>query len=618
MIGASAKAGGNNLMPDKRKSRKAFEFGTLTGLAYLVVSFCALSWAKDFLLPIVLAILISFLLTPAVTRLEQLGLHPGLAILGIVAIAFVLVGAVLATVTVQAVDLTNSLPKYRDNIEAKWVAIQRGPPGPVNLAFRNVGELVNDLGKITASASGQQPQPAKVEVVNGGDRLVSLVRAGMTPIVGPVGEFAVVVVLVVFMLIERKRVRQRFLGLVGPSHLPTTTLAIDEAGSRLSSFLLVQLEVNSGFALVLGVGLYLIGIPNAMLWAVLTLLLRFLPYVGVWISAFFTLALSIAISTTWKEPILVAALYLFLELFTNNVVEPFALAGSTGMSPLAVIVSALFWTWLWGPVGLLLATPLTACLVALGRYFPAFYPWSVLFAAQPPTSSERRLILLLTEGRLPEAKALMHESTGMQLSVRTAEELLVPVVRAIENDLFPGSSATQTKARIYQQMRELVEELTVPVRTASEEASSLSAPEIPELVIVPFVGEGDELVGNILARLLRAEGISGTLLAWRTLRTEKLQRLQELGAKCVVISAIEARSATSIGRMARSIQALLSDATIVIGLWSLPPEGAARLIKKISESQACSVYTNLDQAVQGIASLITPARQEARPEKRSE
>jgi predicted PurR-regulated permease PerM len=610
---------GNNLMADKRKSRKAFEFGTLTGLAYLVVSFCALSWAKDFLLPIVLAILISFLLTPAVTRLEQLGLHPGLAILGPVAIAFALVGAVLATVTVQAVDLTNSLPKYRDNIEAKWVAIQKGPPGPVNLAFRNVGELVNGLGKITASASGgQQPQPLKVEVVSGGARLVSLVRAGMTPIVGPVGEFVVVVVLVIFMLIERKRLRQRFLGLVGPSRLATTTLAIDEAGSRLSSFLLVQLQVNSGFALVLGVGLYLIGIPNAMLWAVLTLLLRFLPYVGVWISACFTLALSIAISTTWREPTLVAALYLFLELFTNNVIEPFALGGSTGMSPLAVIVSALFWTWLWGPVGLLLATPLTACLVALGRYFPAFYPWSVLLAAQPPTSSERRLILLLTEGRLVEAKALMRESTGMQLSVRTAEELLVPVVRAIENDLFPGSSATQTKARIYQQMRELVEELTVPVRTASEEASSLSAPEIPELVIVPFVGEGDELVGNILARLLRDEGISGTLLAWRTLRTEKLQRLQELGAKCVVISAIEARSATSIGRMARSIQTLLRDATIVIGLWSLPPEGAARLIKKISESQACSVYTNLDRAVQGIASLITPARQEARPEKRPE
>jgi predicted PurR-regulated permease PerM len=606
-------------MRDKRKLTKAPEFGRVIGLAYLVVSFCALSWAKDFLLPIVLAILISFLLTPAVTRLEQLGLHPGLAILSTVAIAFVLVGAVLASVIVQAVDLTNSLPQYRDNIEAKWVAIQRGPPGPVNLAFRNVGELVNDLGKITASASGGQlPEPAKVEVVNGRDRLVWLVKAGVTPVVGPAGEFAVVVVLVVFILIERKRVRQRFLGLVGPARLAATTLAVDEAGSRLSSFLLVQLQVNSGFALVLGVGLHLIGIPNAMLWAVLTLSLRFLPYIGVWISAFFTLVLSIAISTTWKEPIMVAALYLFLELLTNNVVEPFALGGSTGMSPLAVVVSALFWTWLWGPVGLLLATPLTACLVSLGRYFPAFYPWSVLFAAQPPTSLERRLILLLTQGRFPEAKALMRESTGMQLSVRTAEELLVPAIRVIENDLFPGSSATQTKARIYQQLRELIEELTVPARTASQEALPLSRPEMPELVIVPFVGEGDELVGNILARLLEAEGISGTLLAWRTLRTEKLRRLQELGAKCVVISAIEARSATSIGKIARSIQALLADAAIVIGLWSLPLEGAARLIKRITESQACSVYTNLDQAVQGIVSLITPACQEAPPGTRSD
>jgi predicted PurR-regulated permease PerM len=267
--------------------RKVFEIGRLTGLAYLVVFFCALSWAKDFLLPVVLATLISFLLTPAVTSLERLGLHPGLAVLSTVAIAFALIGAVLTAVSVQAVDLVNALPKYRDNIEAKWVSIQKGPPGPVNLAFRNVGELVSDLGKISASAGGsQQPEPAKVQIVSGPDRLVSLVKASLTPIVGPVGEFAVVVVLVVFMLIERKRLRQRFLEMVGHSRLATTTLAIDEAGTRLSSFLLVQLQVNSGFAFLLGLGLYLIGIPNAMLWAVLTLVLRFLPYIGIWISAF--------------------------------------------------------------------------------------------------------------------------------------------------------------------------------------------------------------------------------------------------------------------------------------------------------------------------------------------
>ena len=590
------------------KSKKALGSERLTALAYLALSFFALSWAKDFLLPIVLAVLISFLLAPVVTKLERVGLHPGLAILGTVSTAFALVGAILAIVLVQAVDLINSLPKYRANIEAKWATIQKEPPGPVNAAFRNVGELVNDLGKITASAvRGQEPEPAKVQVVNGEDHILSLVKAGMTPIVGPADEFAVVAVLVIFMLVERKRLRQRFLGLVGPSRLATTTLAVDEAGTRLSSFLLVQLEVNSGFALVLGIGLNLIGIPNAMLWAVLTLLLRFVPYIGVWISALFTLALSVAISTTWKEPIMVAALYIILELFTNNVVEPFALGGSAGMSPLAIIISALFWTWLWGPVGLLLATPLSACLVALGRHFPALYPWSVMFAAQPPASTETRLILLIVNGRLLEAKALMHELTGMQLSARAAEELIVPSIRAIENDLFPGPSTSQTKLRLYEQLRELVEELRVPTLRDSKEPAASGA-EFPEVVIVPFIGEGDELVGTVLERLLGAEGVTSTVLAWRMLRSEKFQRLQELQAKCVVISAIEARSANSVGKLARSIRTLLQGPAIVIGLWSLPRRGAARLVKKISESQACSIYTNLGQAVEGIVSMITPTR----------
>jgi hypothetical protein len=345
-----------------------------------------------------------------------------------------------------------------------------------------------------------------------------------------------------------------------------------------------------------------------VLWAVLTLLLRFLPYIGVWISAAFTLVLSFAISATWKEPIMVAALYIILELFTNNVVEPFALGSSAGMSPVAVIISALFWTWLWGPVGLLLATPLSACLVALGRYFPALYPWSVLFAAQPPTSSAGRLVLLLTEGRILEAKALMHELTGMQLSAGAAEELIVPCIRAIENDPLPGPNTTQTKSRLCGQIRELVEELTIPTRRALTESSQVSDQQFPELVIVPFVREGDELVGTILERLLGAEGITSVVLPWRILRAEKLDRLQELHAKCIVISATETRSAVAVGRMARSIRSLLRDSAIVIGLWSLPREGSARLVKKISEPQACKVYTDIGQAIQGIVSIIAPAR----------
>ena len=293
--------------------------------------------------------MISFLLTPLVSRLECWGLHPVLAVLGVVAIAFALIGGLCTTISVEALDLGNSLPKYSDNIRARWTAIQQGPPGPFSLAARNVGELIDDLGKATRPAGGtQQPEPTKVQTVSGGaDSALAIARNSTTPLVGPVATFVVVVVLVVFILLERKKIRGRFLRLIGHSQMATTTLAVDEAGSRLSSFLLAQLAVNSAFALVLGIGLFLIGIPNALLWAVLTLLLRFLPYVGLWISAFFPLVLSIAISASWTQPILTVLLYGILEVFTNNVIEPFVLGGSTGMSPLAVIISALFWTWIW-------------------------------------------------------------------------------------------------------------------------------------------------------------------------------------------------------------------------------------------------------------------------------
>jgi predicted PurR-regulated permease PerM len=595
-------------MPDNSESRKPFEFNKLIELAYLIVVLCAFSWAKEFLLPIVLAIVISFLLAPVVSRLECWGLHSVLAVLSVVAAAFAVIAVLCATLSVEALDMASSLPKYRDNINAKWVAIQQGPPGPLNLAFRNIGELVNDLGKGTTTTSGaQQPAPTKVEIVSGTAGVVAVVRDSMTPLLGPVADFAVVVVLVVFILLERERLRGRFLRLIGHSHMATTTLAVDEAGSRLSSFLLMQLVVNSAYALVIGIGLSMIGIPNALLWAVLTLLLRFLPYVGLWISAFFPLALSIAISTTWTQPILTLLLYIVLEVFTNNVVEPVVLGGSTGISPLAVIVSALFWTWIWGPIGLLLATPITACLVVLGRYFPAFHPYSVMLAADPPTSTETKLLRLFAENRLPEAKALLEELAGMQLSIKTAEELIVPTVRVIEKDLFPGATVSQTRSRIYGQMREVIEELAVPTASNSEERSQQPGPQDPVLVIVPFIREGDEIVGRVLERLLEAEGIHSNLLSWRTLHAEKIRCLKELEARCIVLSATDPSSAAAVGKMARAIHTSLPDAVIFVGLWSLPPSGASRLVKRIRESVPGNVYTNLDQAVRGIASQVSSA-----------
>ena len=242
----------NNLI-----SEKPIKVRKLIDVAYLVLIFAAFAWAKEFLLPLILAILISFLLAPVVSRLERWHFPRVVAVLSVVAIAFALIGGLCSTLSLQGLDLVNSLPKYRDNIHAKWVAIQKGPPGPLNLAFTNVGSMIADLGKVSASVEGvQKTEPTKVQIVSGTDSILTVVKNSLTPVLGPIGEFAVVVVLVVFMLLERERLRVRFLRLIGHSHVATTTLAVDEAGSRLSGFLLGQLMVNTGFAILLGIAFF--------------------------------------------------------------------------------------------------------------------------------------------------------------------------------------------------------------------------------------------------------------------------------------------------------------------------------------------------------------------------
>src|SRR5260370_1078736 len=336
-------------MPNNLVSEKPVELGRLIQVAYLVIILLAFAWAKELLLPLILAILISFLLAPVVSRLEHWRFPRAVAVLSVVAIGFALIGGLCSTLSLEGLDLVNSLPKYRDNIHARWAAIQQGPPGPLNLALSNVNALITDLGKVTASKGVQPPDATKVQIVSGANNVLAIVKNSLTPVAGPIGEFALIVVLVVFMLLERNRLRDRFLRLIGHSRIATTNLAVD--GSSL----------------------------------------------------------------------------------------------------------------------------------------------------------ETKFILLLTENRLSEAKALLQALGGMQLSVGIAEGLILPTLRAIENDLYPGTNAT--KSRIYAQLRELIEEMTVEGSTQLEPPPEPSTPKQPGTAIVPFMGEGDEIVGRVIARLLAAKGI---------------------------------------------------------------------------------------------------------------
>ena len=592
-------------MSENTKSRGATERGKPLEPVYLIVILYAFSWAREFLLPIIFAATLSFLLAPIVSRLEKWGLHRLISVIGVVASAFAIIAVLCATLSVQALDLANSLPKYRDNITTKWQAIQQGPPGPLNLAVQNISEIVGDLSKTAGAAGseGQKPEPAKVQLVDGtAGGLIALIRNGMTPMFGPVAGFFIVIVLVAFMLLEREELLQRFLRLVGHSQVAVTTLAVDEASVRLGHFLFTQALINTGFSVVIGIGLCAIGIPNPILWATLTLVLRFLPYIGLWISASFPLMLSIAISASWTQPLLTLLLYLVLEIFTNNVVEPVLLGGSTGLSPLAIIISALFWTWIWGPVGLVLATPITACLVVLGRYFPPYRPYSVLLAADPPPSPEKRFLHLLEKNRFSQAKSLIQEFAASQLSIKAADELIVPTVRLMQQKRPARKTVNPRERRVYAQMRRIIDQLIVQTPTGWRTSNARVPAVIRRLAIVPFAQEGDEVVGKVLHRLLSVKGVESRVLPWNMPVSQKIAELKAFSAKHALLSATEAESTTALAEMVDALCSALPNAVVLVGLWSLPTSGSAELMTKIQNAPVRGVYTNLTEALEGIDS----------------
>jgi hypothetical protein len=214
------------------------------------------------------------------------------------------------------------------------------------------------------------PKAVPVELVNSTDDRVEFLQGVIGPLLGPLGTVALVLILLIFMLLERKDLSNRLIRLIGQGRISATSRAMDDAGARVSKYLLMQLVVNVTYGIPVAIGLYFIGVPNATLWGALATVLRFVPYVGPWIAAVFPIALSFAISPSWLPPLLTVGLFVVLELISNNVMEPWLYGSSTGVTPIALIVAALVWTWLWGPVGLVLATPLTVCLVVMGRHIP--------------------------------------------------------------------------------------------------------------------------------------------------------------------------------------------------------------------------------------------------------
>lgn len=519
----------------------------------------ALFLAKEFLMPLALAILIVFLLTPVVARLEVWGLSRTVAVVVAAASTFLLIGTALYVVSAQLVDLANALPGYKDNLRAKATAFhadRNGPLGRVLETFHEVSDEFSKSSEEQAIRPAEKPLP--VELVNEQLSVIRLLREFVGPALRPLGTAAIVVVFVIFMLLERQELRDRFIHAIGRGRVRVTTQALDDAGSRVSRYLAAQLLVNVTYGVPVGIGLYWIGVPNAILWGMLAVLLRFLPYIGPWIAAIFPIMLSVAVSPGWWPLMATVTLFVVIELISNNVVEPWLYGASTGLSPVAIIVSAAFWTWLWGAGGLLLATPLTVCIAVLGKYVPSLGFLDVLLGDHPPIAPEDRFYQRLLAADETELQEIMESYASRDALGELYDSVIIPALRRAEDDFSRGGITREERHDLAVRVCEALE-CTAGFPAAEEAVDAV-------VLIVPARTDSEELAGRMLAHLLLARGVKAMVTSARTLSSEVAERLQEKPWSALCVSVLSNGSIRRAEALVRRLGAEDSGRAFV-GTW---------------------------------------------------
>lgn len=414
-------------------------------LAAIIVM--VLYFGREIIIPIALAVLLSFVLAPLVALLQRLRIPRGLGVVSVVVIAFALIFAMGSLLATQLAQLAGDLPRYQSTISEKIQSFRETTAGRGTLerASSMLKDLSKELDKPKEAASSLGTvatpktaplKPVPVEVLQPAPGALESLQTLISPLLHPLATTGIIVIFVIFILLQREDLRNRLIRLAGSEDLQRTTAALDDAASRLSRLFLIQLLLNGSFGIVIGIGLWLIGIPSAILWGILAAVLRFVPYIGAIIAAAFPLVLAVAVDPTWTMLLWTIALFVVVEPVVGHMLEPMIYGHSTGLSPVAVVASATFWTALWGPIGLVLATPLTVCLVVLGRHVERLEFLDIMFGDRPALSPpeifyQRMLASDPTEASAKAEEFLMERSLssyydevalrGLQLAQADAE-----------------------------------------------------------------------------------------------------------------------------------------------------------------------------------------------------
>ncbi len=560
-----------------RRSDSSYLLRVISGVAIVA----GLYFGKELLVPFALALLLSFLLSAPVCWLQRLKLKKAFAVSVVVTVAAAVVLS-LAWLGVQELSgIVTDLPQYRANMMHKLQSVRN----PAGLGLSKLFQSVDGLRSV--AQTGEQPvqKPVPVRVVSAAENVPAIGPFGVSLLSAIASAFAVAV-LTLFMLLNREHLRNRLLRLMGQGRLLAMTTALDDAAQRVSRYLLTQSLVNSTFGALWGLGLFVIGVPYAAFWGVAAAMLRFIPYVGTFFAGICPVVVASIALTGWRRPLMAMALYAALEGLVSSVIEPWLYATRTGISSLAILLSAAFWTLLWGPIGLILSTPLTVCLAVVGRHIPAMEFLYVLLGDEAALTEDVRLYQRLLAQDEDEAAQVLEECLKDMSLTEVFDKVVIPALGMAEQDRHNGNLEESRSEYIQGAVRELIADV-------SEAAPHSEAPH-QDLVVgcVPARDEADATVNSMLVHILHANGFDA-------FSVRSLDELRDRRADVLVVSALPPLAMLPARSLCRKIQKSHPDVKVVLGVWNSENAGDD-IQKRLSSSCIDTVVTSLQGAVERV------------------
>ena len=615
------------------RSPKSRELTYLFILIFSLAAIAVLYLAKTVVVPLALAILFSFLLSPLVTLLERIRLPRVLAIIVVILAAGMVVGTIGWTVFNQLVSVTDHMADFTYNINRKLDALKPAKSTSFSRAEQELDRLGQQISTLNLDAGTDQSDHGKKLLGSSADHPIAVQEVGKSDrldtihgVLGSMVSVFLVVVFTFFMLLQREDLRNRLIRLTGRGHLNLMTQAMDEAGHRVSRYLGLQLLVNTCYGTLIFVALYFLALPHALLWGALAGILRFIPYIGAPTAALLPTVFSIAVYTGWTPTLLIMAIFFGMEVLTANFIEPHIYGKQTGLSPLAILVAAVFWTLIWGPIGLILSVPLTVCLVVVGSHVPSLKFLTVLLGDQPVMRPEAHYYQRLLASDAQEAGQVLDAYVKDNSVPAAYDHVVVPALGLFEQDRHRNALDQETVNFITETAQEQVEELGLrsdepqpanpPIETVPNVSPPMSADKQPappsgirkRVVCVAVRDDSDEIAAMMLSQLLRRAGHSAKTIPLQNV-DRAVAEVFDVRPDVVCLSALPPYAMSYARTWYETLRASRPDLDIVIGLWNYSGD-LAKAAKVITGDEGNLVCVTLAEVVERV-SLREPSAKPA-------